>query len=111
MNCVIISGIVSKNATVTYSQNKLPVTQFGICVKEKTPLQKNTSQRDRINFFDCIIFGELGKEVSEQIIKDRQVYIEGRLRWDKWKSYTGKYRSRVIIIVSRIEFLDKLTTN
>jgi len=62
------------------------------------------------SFFDLVAIGQQAERCSERLKKGSAVLVEGRLRSRSWVSQNGDKRSKVEILVGRIQFLDKMGT-
>jgi single-strand DNA-binding protein len=88
------------------------VAKLGFAVSGKKK-DRNTGQFvDDPVFLDVEVFnkGDYGKlaDLAEQyLVKGKQVYIEGRLRLDRWQDKDGGNRQKLVVVADNIQFLDK----
>lgn len=97
INNVCVSGNVTADCE-KFTAGETPAISFAIAVNEYS------KDKEFVNFFDCVIFGNRAKGVAPYIVKGAKVFITGRLRQDRWSAEDGTNRSRVRIIVSDLDF-------
>lgn len=97
INNVCVSGNVTADCE-KFMAGETPAISFAIAVNEYS------KDKEFVNFFDCVIFGNRAKGVAPYIVKGAKVFITGRLRQDRWSAEDGTNRSRVRIIVSDLDF-------
>lgn len=97
INNVCVSGNVTADCE-KFTAGETPAISFAIAVNEYS------KDKEFVNFFDCVIFGNRAKGVAPYIVKGAKVFIIGRLRQDRWAAEDGSNRSRVRIIVSVLDF-------
>lgn len=105
INAVVLTGRLTRDPEMDYSRQGTPICNFGIAVDGAS----NESDPDRqgaykAGFFDCIAFGNTAEFVQQYLDKGSRVGIDGRLRQDRWKTDSGDKRSRVKIVVGRVDF-------
>lgn len=97
INNVCVSGNVTADCE-KFTAGETPAISFAIVVNEYS------KDKEFVNFFDCVIFGNRAKGVAPYIVKGAKVFVTGRLRQDRWAAEDGSNRSRVRIIVSDLDF-------
>lgn len=66
---------------------------------------KRAGRDGTAGFFDVKAFGAQGAACAEYLKSGRQVAIEGRLRFEEFKTSEGEYTSRVYLVADAVEFL------
>ena len=102
MNRTIITGNLTRDIELKYTQGGMAIAELGVAVNER--VRRGEQWEDEANFFDCVIFGRQAETASEYLAKGSKVGIDGRLRQDRWEK-DGQKRSKVVIFVDRLEFL------
>lgn len=97
INNVCVSGNVTADCE-KFAAGETPAISFAIAVNEYS------KDKEFVNFFDCVMFGNRAKGIAPYIVKGAKVFITGRLRQDRWTAEDGTNRSRVRIIVSDLDF-------
>lgn len=94
MNKFIISGNLTKDVEMKYSQSGKAYSKFSVAVKR--PFKK-----DETDFFNVTCFGKTAENVANFLGKGSKVLVEGSVNID---SKDGKYYTNVI--ADSVEFLD-----
>lgn len=112
LNKVMLIGRLTRDPEVRVFPNGGKVAMFGFAVNNRRKNQQTGQWEDEPVFLDCDAFnrGETGKTadlVEQYLQKGRQVFIEGHLKLDQWNDkQSGEKRSKLKIVVDRVEFLD-----
>ena len=96
-NKIFLSGRITREVEFFYTVNNQPILKFNIEVID----------RKVHNFFNVVIFGELAEIAKKKLEKDRRVFIEGRLRFFKFKTTTGAIKNKIEIIADKIFLIDE----
>jgi single-strand DNA-binding protein len=111
LNKVMLIGRLTRDPEVRTFSNGGKVAKFGFAVNNRRKNQQTGQWEDEPVFLDVEAFnrGETGKQadlVEQYLAKGRQVFIEGHLRLDQWQAQDGGKRSRLVIVVDNLQFLD-----
>ena len=102
VNSVIEIGRLTRDAEVNYTAGGMAIATFSIAVSRK--IKKNNEWVEEVNYFDVKVFGNQAKNLSQFLIKGKQVGIEGYLHQDRWEKDGQKF-SRVLIHANNIQLL------
>ncbi len=83
------------------------VVNMSVAVNERWADDDGT-KHERTEWFDIEAWGNLAEAAGKYLAKGRRVFVEGRLRTDKWEDEKGKH-SRTKVVADRILFLDNKT--
>ncbi len=62
---------------------------------------------EEVSFIDCVSFGKKAEIMCKYLSKGRKIFVEGRLKQDKWiDKTTEKQQSRIRVIVENFHFMD-----
>ena len=100
MNKVILSGNLTRDPEVRYSQSGTAFAKTGIAVSR--PFAKGNETTT--DFFNLTVFGKQAEFCGRYLKKGSSVIVEGSIQNDNYEDKNGVKRSRVDIIVDRIEF-------
>lgn len=106
INKVIISGNLTREPELRYTNAGTAILAFGIAVNEKVKNSQTGEWEDRPNFIDCNMWGKRAEAVSKYLVKGAKVAIEGRLRFNQWEK-DGQKRSKLDVTVDEIEFMSR----
>lgn len=79
-NKIILIGNLTKEAELRYTPNGDAVAGFRVACNYKY------GERSEVIFLDCSLFGKHAEGVAPYLTKGTLVYVEGRLKEDKWEA-------------------------
>jgi single-strand DNA-binding protein len=113
VNRVILIGNLGKDPEIRYTQAGEPIANFSLATNEAWT-DKSGQKQERTEWHRVEIFGKAAQVARDYLVKGRQVYLEGSIRYDEWtdkdgnKKYMTKIRvsgpgSRMVLLGSRGE--------
>ena len=105
LNKVMLIGRLTRDPQLRYLPSQSAVCDFGLAVgrKWKTPTGE---QKEETAFIDCTVFGKGAEIFNQYMAKGKQVFLEGRLKFDSWDDKTtGQKRSKLNVVVEDFQFL------
>lgn len=109
MNKVFLSGNLTQDPEVRYSQSGTAFAKTGIAVRR--PYSKNNDGQENTDFFNLTVFGKQAEFCGRYFRKGSRVLVEGRIQNDNYEDKNGVKHYRVSIIVENIEFADSKRSN
>ena len=106
INCVALSGNLTRDAELRATAGGTQVMSFGVAVNDRRRNPQTGEWEDYPNFVDCTMFGTRAEALSRFLSKGMKVAIEGKLRYSSWER-DGVKRSKLEVIVDEIEFLSR----
>lgn len=103
MNCIILSGRLTKDPEVRYTQTGKVVATFTLAVNR--PFAKEGEPK--ADFFNCQVWGKQAEALGNYIHKGDPLLVEGRLQIRQYTDKTNAKRWITEIICDRTEFLPK----
>lgn len=103
INRVSISGNLTRDPELRETASHVPVLGIGVAVNDRRKNPKTNEWEDYPNFIDCTMFGARAESVSKYLKKGTKVFIDGKLKQDRWEN-DGKTRSKIEVIIEDIEF-------
>ena len=62
---------------------------------------------EEVSYIDCVAYGKKAEVIDKYFSKGRKIFIEGRLKQDKWEDKTThKMQSRITTVVENFHFVD-----
>lgn len=104
INKVIITGNLTRDASLSALPSGTPVCEFGVAVNERRKNRKTDEWEDVPVFVDCNMFGTRAEKVAQYLVKGLKVTVEGKLRYSSWEK-DGQKRSKLDVVADDIEFL------
>ncbi|OFX25827.1 MAG: single-stranded DNA-binding protein [Anaeromyxobacter sp. RBG_16_69_14] len=106
VNKVIILGNLGKDPEVKYTSGGQAVANLRIATSRSWTDKQSGQRKDETEWHDVEVWGKQAEQCGEYLSKGRQVYVEGRLKTDKWQDkQSGQDRYRVKIIAENVRFL------
>lgn len=104
INCVTISGNLTRDPELRATGTGTLVLQFGMAVNDRRKNVQTGEWEGYPNFIECTMFGARADSLSRYLSKGAKVCVFGKLRWSQWEK-DGKKNSKVSVIVEEIEFM------
>lgn len=101
INCVTLTGRLTRDAELKYSQNGNAIVNFTLAVGSRKRNPDGT-WGDEASFFDCVYFGKGAEATNSYLTKGRMIAISGELRQNKFVGNDGQTRSKVEIVVGAL---------
>lgn len=103
VNKVILIGNLGRDPEVRYTQSGNAVTNLNVAVTERR--KDGDGWKDHTEWVRVVCFGRTAENVAKYLAKGRQVYVEGRLRTNKWKDQEGNDRYSTEVVANELVFL------
>lgn len=96
INKVILVGRVGQNPEVKQIPNG-SVANFSLATSESYK-DKNGEKVETTEWSNCVAFGKLGEIIGQYVVKGSLLYVEGKLKTDKYtKDGVDKYSTKIVI--------------
>jgi len=106
VNKVILIGNLGKDPEVRFTSGGQAVANMRIATSRSWTDKASGQKKEETEWHDVEVWGKQAEQVGEYLAKGRQVYVEGRLKTDKWQDKTsGQERSRVKVVADSVRFL------
>lgn len=103
VNKVIIIGNLGRDPEVRYSQSGMAICKLSVAVTER--VKDGDAWKDATEWFRVTVFGKTAENAGQYLQKGRQVYVEGRLKTDKYKDKDGVEKTSVEVIANTLQFI------
>lgn len=105
VNKVILIGNLGKDPETRYLPSGDAVTSISIATSEKWK-DKSGEQQEHTEWHSITFFGKLAEIAGEYLKKGSPVYVEGRIRTEKWQDKeSGQDRYRTKVIADKMQML------
>lgn len=105
INCVTISGNLTRNAELRSTSSGTQILSFGVAVNDRRKNPQTGEWSDYTNWIDCVMFGNRATALADILRKGAKVAVEGKLRYSAWEAKDGGKRSKLEVVVDEVEFL------
>jgi single-strand DNA-binding protein len=106
VNKVILVGNLGADPEVRYLPSGDAVTNIRIATTD-TWKDKSGGKQERTEWHRVVFFGRQAEVAGEYLKKGSQVYVEGRIRTNKWQDKDGQDRYTVEIVADRMQMLGR----
>ena len=105
LNRVQLIGHLGKEPESRFTPNGKQVTHFSLAVTQRR--KSGSETKEYTEWVNVEAWGRLG-EISQQYLKKGSlVYVEGRLKTDKYEDKAGETRYFSKVVAQLMQFLDK----
>ena len=102
INHIMIIGRLTRDADLKYTSGGFAISNFSIAVNRR---RKNGDQWiEEANFFEINLYGKSAESLKPDLVKGKQVAVDGELRQDRWEQ-DGQPRSKVVIVANNVQLL------
>jgi single-strand DNA-binding protein len=105
INKVILVGNIGQDPEVRYSQSGTAMTSISVATSESWKDKTSGEQQERTEWHRVKFFGRLAEIAGEYLKKGSQVYIEGKLRTEKYTDKSGVEKYSTDIIADEMQML------
>jgi single-strand DNA-binding protein len=106
VNKVILVGNLGKDPEVRYTSGGQGVANLRIATSRSWTDKQSGQRKEETEWHDVEVWGKQAEQCGEFLAKGRQVYVEGRLKTDKWQDkQSGQERSKVKVVADTVRFL------
>lgn len=105
VNKVILVGNLGNDPETRYMPSGDAVTNISVATTESWKDKQTGEQKEKTEWHRVVMFRRLGEIAAEYLRKGSQVYIEGKLRTNKWKDRDGNDRYTTEIIADEMQML------
>ena len=105
LNKCMFIGRLGKDPEIRYVASGDAVAGFSIATGESWK-DKQGQKQERTEWVNCTTFGKLAEIVGEYLRKGSKVYIEGKMKTEKYTDNNGVEKYSTKIIVQNMQMLD-----
>jgi single-strand DNA-binding protein len=105
LNKVLLIGRLTRDPESRSTSGGSSVVSFGLAVNRTYIRRDNNEKVEETCFVDVEAWGRTGETIHRYMKKGRQIFIEGRLKFDTWER-EGQRRSKLSVVAETFQFLD-----
>jgi single-strand DNA-binding protein len=105
VNKAIIVGNLGQDPEVKVAANGTSIANFSIATSESWKNKQTGQQEEHTEWHRITAFGRLGEIAGEYLKKGSQVYIEGKIKTNKWQDEQGNDKYATGIIADSLQML------
>ena len=104
MNRVFLSGNLTRDPEVRYSQTGMAFARMGIAVQRRVSKNKEANRDGKdVDFFNIVAFDKTAEFCGRYLTKGSRILVEGYLQTSSYEK-DGVKRTSIDIMVNNIEF-------
>ena len=104
LNKVMIMGNLTRDPELKYTPGGLAVAEFALAINRRRK-DKSGEKVEETTFVDCTAFGKQAEVIAEHVSKGQALFVEGRLKQERWDDKQGNKRSKLSVVCDQFEFL------
>jgi len=105
INKVILVGNLGADPETRAMPSGGSVTNISIATQESWKDKNTGDQQERTEWHKVVFFGRLAEIAGEYLNKGSQVYVEGKLRTQKWQDREGNDRWTTEVVANEMQML------
>jgi single-strand DNA-binding protein len=105
LNKVLLIGRLTRDPESRSTKGGSTVVSFGLAVNRTYTRQESNERVEETCFLDLEAWGRQGETIARFMKKGRQIFVEGRLKFDSWEK-DGQKHSKIRVVVENFQFLD-----
>lgn len=108
MNKVVLTGRITKDPEIRYTQSGMPNLRFSLAVDRQT---RDAQGNRTADFISCVAFSQQADFMSRYVKKGNMLVVEGRIQTGQFQGQDGQVRYTTDVVVERIENLSPREAN
>lgn len=105
LNRAQVIGNVTKDPEMRTTTNGLSVLTIGVATNERWKDKATNELKERTEFHNVVLWGDLAKEVHQSIKKGQRVFVAGRVQTRSWETQTKQKRYTTEIVADQLTLL------
>lgn len=106
VNKVILVGNIGADPETRYMPSGGAITRVSLATSESWNDKQSGEKQERTEWHRVVFFNRLAEIVNEYVKKGSKLYVEGRLRTNKWQDNNGQDRYTTEIVATEMQMLD-----
>jgi single-strand DNA-binding protein len=105
VNKVILVGNLGADPETRYLPSGDAVCNIRIATTDRVRDKVSGEYKENTEWHRIVFFGKLAETAGQYLKKGRQIYVEGRIRTNKWQDKEGNERYTTEIVASEMKML------
>jgi single-strand DNA-binding protein len=110
VNKVILVGRLGRDAELKYTPSGAAVSNFSIATSESWKDKNSGERKEKTEWHRIVIWGKTAENLSQYLLKGKQIYLEGKLETREWEDKEGHKRSTTEVKVGPFDRLVLLSS-
>lgn len=104
-NRVDLVGNVTRDPEMRTTTNGHSVLTLGVATNDRWKDKSSGESRERAEFHNVVIWGDLAQEASATLKKGSRVYVSGRVQTRSWETKDGSKRTTTEVVAENLSLL------
>ena len=100
-----IVGNVTRDPELRTTTNGQQVLTLGVATNDRWKDKATGEDRERAEFHNVVVWGDLAQEVSNYLKKGNRVYVSGRVQTRSWETKDGSKRTTTEVVAEQVSLL------
>jgi len=109
LNKVMLIGRLGADPEVRYMPSGAAITTIRLATSRRWKDKQTNENREETEWHRVVFFARLAEIAGEYLKKGSQVYVEGRIRTQKWQGQDGQDRYTTEIVAEEMQMLGSRT--
>ena len=105
LNKVLLIGRLTRDPETRSTPSGQTVVALGLAVNRNYTRRDSGEKVEETCFVDVEAWGRTGETIARYMRRGRQIFIEGRLKFDSWER-DGQRRSKLSVVAETFQFID-----
>ncbi|MGZ4960525.1 MAG: single-stranded DNA-binding protein, partial [Methylomonas sp.] len=105
LNKVMLIGNLGADPEVRYMPSGDAITNVRLATTRRWKDRNTNERKEETEWHRVVFFGQLAKIAGEYLKKGSQIYVEGRIRTQKWQGQDGQDRYTTEIVAESMNML------
>lgn len=109
-NQVLLTGRLTRDADVRFTQKGQTVCQFDIAVNRRYLDNASGEWKDDVTYVKIVVWGPAAERCKDRAKKGTPVHVEGRLKLNQYTTKDGEVRKNLEVVSRRLQILEYSTS-
>ena len=105
LNRAQVIGNITREPEMRTTTSGQSVLTLGVATNERWKDKASGETKERTEFHNVVVWGDLAKAVQSAAKKGQRVYVSGRVQTRTWETQTGQKRATTEIIADQLSLL------
>lgn len=105
LNKVMLIGNLGADPEIRYMPSGDPIATIRLATTRRWRDRNSNERKEETEWHRVVFFGQTAKVVGEYLKKGSQIYVEGRIRTQKWQGQDGQDRYTTEIVAESMNML------
>ena len=101
-NLVVLTGRLTADPELKYTQNNVPVTSFSIAVNRRY----KQGEEQQADFINIVAWRQTAEFITKYFQKGSMIGIEGSIQTRRYQDNEGKNRTAFEVVANNVQFVE-----